>query len=62
MKKLYIFLNNFLKTNDNVIDNNELEMNIDWSKTYGNLTSGKYRIIKRIYDGEYKYFSVEFDL
>ena len=45
-----------------VDDNNELEMNIDWSKTYGNLTSGKYRIVKRIYDGEYKYFSVEFDL
>lgn len=45
-----------------VDDNNELEINIDWSKTYGNLTSGKYRIIKRIYDGEYKYFSVEFDL
>ena len=45
-----------------VDDNNELEMNIDWSKTYGNLTSGKYRIIKRIYDGEYRYFSVEFDL
>ena len=45
-----------------VDDNNELEMNIDWSKTYGNLTSGKYRIIKRIYDGEYKYFSAEFDL
>lgn len=45
-----------------VDDNNELEMNIDWSKTYGNLTSGKYRIIKRIYDGEYKYFSLEFDL
>ena len=43
-----------------VDDNNELEMDIDWSKTYGNLTSGKYRIIKRIYDGEYKYFSVEF--
>lgn len=60
-----------LKPNSDVIfnemgylvdDNNELEMNIDWSKTYGNLTSGKYRIIKRIYDGEYKYFSVEFDL
>ena len=32
-----------------VDDNNELEMDIDWSKTYGNLTSGKYRIIKRIY-------------
>ena len=45
-----------------VDDNNELEMNIDWSKSYGNLTSGKYRIIKKIYDGEYKYFSVEFDL
>ena len=45
-----------------VDDNNELEMDIDWSKTYGNLTSGKYRIVKRIYDGEYKYFSVEFDL
>ena len=45
-----------------VDDNNELEMDIDWSKVYGNLTSGKYRIIKRIYDGEYKYFSVEFDL
>ena len=45
-----------------VDDNNELEMNIDWSKAYGNLTSGKYRIIKKIYDGEYKYFSVEFDL
>ena len=24
-----------------VDDNNELEMDIDWSKTYGNLTSGK---------------------
>ena len=45
-----------------VDNNNELEMDIDWSKTYGNLTSGKYRIIKRIYDGEYKYFSVEFNL
>ena len=45
-----------------VDNNNELKMDIDWSKTYGNLTSGKYRIIKRIYDGEYKYFSVEFDL
>ena len=45
-----------------VDDNNELEMDIDWSKTYGNLTSGKYRIVKKIYDGEYKYFSVEFDL
>ena len=45
-----------------VDDNNELEMDIDWSKTYGNLTSGKYRVVKRIYDGEYKYFSVEFDL
>lgn len=60
-----------LKPNDDVFfnemgyivdDNNELEMNIEWSKTYGNLTSGKYRIIKRIYDGEYKYFSLEFDL
>ena len=60
-----------LKPNDDVFfnemgylvdENNELEMNIDWSKIYGNLTSGKYRIIKRIYDGEYKYFSVEFDL
>ena len=45
-----------------VDDNNELEMNIDWSKSYGNLTSGKYRNIKRIYAGEYKYFSVQFDL
>ena len=42
-----------------VDDNNELEMDIDWSKTYGNLTSGKYRIVKKIYDGEYKYFSVD---
>lgn len=46
-----------------VNDDNTLEMNIDWSKTYGNLSSGKYRILKRVYDnGEYNYFSAEFKI
>lgn len=46
-----------------VNDDDTLEMNIDWSKTYGNLSSGKYRILKRVYDdGEYHYFSAEFEI
>lgn len=46
-----------------VNDDNTLEMNIDWFKTYGNLSSGKYRILKRVYDnGEYNYFGAEFKI
>ena len=43
MKKLYIFLNNFLKTNDNVIDNNELEILITNSSKI--LSLNKFKLI-----------------
>lgn len=36
------------------------ETYIDWSKLYGELESGKYRLIKRIYNEEYQYFYKEF--
>ncbi len=37
-----------------------LETKIDWKKLYGNLQNGKYRLVKRIYDNEYKYIFTEF--
>ena len=43
-------------------EDNMLEDKIDWSKLYGELDDGNYRIVKRVYDNGYKYFSVEFTL
>ena len=42
---------------------NTLEDKVDWSDLYGELEDGRYRLVKRIYDGgAYKYFSTDFYL
>ena len=43
-------------------ENNKLEMNIDWSKLYGELESGEYRLIKDLYNDGHIYLSVEFTI
>ena len=44
-------------------EDNTLEENIDWSKLYGKLDAGRYRIVKRVYDNDaYKYFVSEFEI
>ena len=46
-----------------VNENNQLELNHDWSILYGSLEKGKYRLVKDVYDANNdtrKYFSVEF--
>ena len=43
-------------------ENNKLEMNIDWSKLYGELKSGEYRLIKDLYNDGHIYLSVEFTI
>ena len=44
-------------------EDNTLEENIDWSKLYGKLDAGRYRIVKRVYDNNvYKYFVAEFEI
>ncbi|MBE6150444.1 MAG: hypothetical protein E7162_01315 [Firmicutes bacterium] len=45
-----------------VNDDNKLEMVQDWSKIYGPLKEGKYRLVKNVFDNGYKYFSVEFKI
>lgn len=45
-----------------VNEDNKLEMLHDWSKIYGNLGKGKYRLVKSVFDNGYKYFSVEFEI
>lgn len=42
--------------------NSKIELKIDWSNVYGELEKGKYRLIRRINDHEYKYFWVEFNI
>ena len=43
--------------------NKKLELNQDWSKYYGTLETGEYRLVKQQYeDGGYKYFWVEFSI
>lgn len=43
--------------------NKKLELNQDWSKYYGTLETGEYRLVKQQYeDGSYKYFWVEFSI
>lgn len=43
--------------------NKKLELNQDWSKYYGALETGEYRLVKQQYeDGGYKYFWVEFSI
>lgn len=43
-------------------DNGKLELKTDWSNLYGELESGEYRVVKKVYDNGYKYFSVEFTI
>lgn len=43
-------------------ENHQLEMNIDWSKLYGELESGEYRLIKDLYNDGHIYLSVEFTI
>ena len=43
-------------------ENHQLEMNTDWSKLYGELEPGKYRIVKEIYDNGHTYLAVEFTI
>lgn len=43
-------------------ENHRLEMNIDWSKLYGELEKGEYRLIKTLYDVGDIYLSVEFTI
>ncbi len=45
-----------------VNDDNKLEMIQDWSKIYGPLDKGEYRLVKNVFDNGYKYFSVEFKI
>lgn len=43
--------------------NKKLELEQDWSKYYGTLETGEYRLVKQQYeDGGYKYFWVEFSI
>ena len=44
-------------------ENNQLEIDTDWSKIYGKLEKGEYRLIKELYDNDSKiYLSVEFTI
>lgn len=42
--------------------NGQFEKNIDWSNLYGTLSQGNYRLVKRVYDNEYKYIYAEFQI
>jgi len=42
-----------------IVEDNKIEMNINWKKLYGELEKGKYRIVKEV---NTKYFSVEFKI
>lgn len=41
-------------------ENNQLEINTDWSKIYGELEKGQYRLVKDLYDNSRIYLTVEF--
>lgn len=43
-------------------ENHQLEMSTDWSKLYGELKTGEYRLVKDLYDNEHIYLSVEFTI
>ena len=45
-------------------ENHQLEMNMDWSKLYGELETGEYRLVKEIYDNDNGniYLAVEFTI
>ena len=44
-------------------EDNKLEMKQDWSRLYGKLDKGNYRLVKNIYrDNQFLYISVEFDI
>lgn len=46
----------------NLFQNQKLEDTIDWSKLYGKLEKGHYRLIKNIYDTSSNYVFVEFTI
>ncbi len=43
-------------------EDDKLEINADWSKKYGELEKGEYRLVKELYDGEHIYLAVEFTI
>ena len=43
-------------------ENHQLDMYTDWSKLYGKLEPGEYRIVKEIYDNGHIYLAVEFTI
>lgn len=43
-------------------ENHQLEMHTDWSKLYGELEPGEYRLVKEIYDNGHTYLAVEFTI
>ena len=43
-------------------ESKQLEINTDWSKLYGELEKGEYRLVKTLYDNEHIYLSVEFTI
>ena len=43
-------------------ENHQLEMNIDWSKLYGELEPGEYRLVKDFYNNSHIYLAVEFTI
>ena len=46
-----------------VDENNKLEIDIDWSKTYGELEKGEYRLVKSTeIENKLYEFSVEFEI
>ena len=45
-----------------VNEDKKLEMQVNWKNIYGTLVKGEYRLVKRVYDNEYRYFSTRFVL
>ncbi len=43
-------------------EDNKLEINTDWSKIYGKLEKGEYRLVKDIYNNDHIYLAVEFTI
>lgn len=43
-------------------EDNKLEIDTDWSKIYGELEKGEYRLVKELYDNGHIYLAVEFTI
>ena len=70
-KKTNVFWNELKSIDENYVFNDigltvgeddKLEVNTDWSKIYGKLEKGEYRLVKELYDGEHIYLAVEFTI